>query len=233
MARAPAKRPILPRRIFNRLSEQSKTVLESRSQPTGPASIATDTTRSVSVFLEQTIRNYECEIAYIKAARDGLVEAQDLKRITADEFRTEIVPFLQQAQETQQRLSLVKHQKELIEEDLEDAISIKRQKQSGGPSLELLENAYTQSILPRVMAASARQRKSRFDQSGFRKAVQTFYDVPLNKGYCHVLGCWLPKEYMKAAHLVPKSLTCGEISYLYSSQSDPTTREDPRNGKSI
>jgi hypothetical protein len=51
------------------------------------------------------------------------------------------------------------------------------------------------------------------------KAFSIFYsatrDVDGTKfEYCHLCG-WLPKNMIKAAHLVPKSLVGGELSYLF------------------
>jgi hypothetical protein len=92
---------------------------------------------------------------------------------------------------------------------------LKKSKQDKDVDVALLERAYTNTIVPRVMAALAKQRKGSFRQSNFKKAVLNFYNASDNdSAYCHLTGWWQSSD-VKAAHLVPKSLTSEEVSCLF------------------
>jgi hypothetical protein len=84
-------------------------------------------------------------------------------------------------------------------------LGLKKQKQDKDVDVALLERAYTNTIVPRVMAASGKQRKGSFKQSNFRKAVLNFYNAADNdSAYCHLTGWWQSKD-VRAAHLVPQN----------------------------
>ena len=83
------------------------------------------------------------------------------------------------------------------------------------------------------MAASSKQKKSSFDQEQFRKKVLDYYGALDVQGedsaaYCHLTGWW-DKGSVKASHLVPKSLSGEEISFLFDI--GELVLSDPRNGK--
>jgi hypothetical protein len=79
---------------------------------------------------------------------------------------------------------------------MEDEIAkIKRQRLLE-PDLHFLERAYTSTIvprLPRVMSATAKQKKRNFDQSKFKSNVLEFYsahkiDGGMKFAYCPLTG---------------------------------------------
>ncbi|OQE24057.1 hypothetical protein PENFLA_c010G08294 [Penicillium flavigenum] len=129
-------------------------------------------------------------------------------------------------------IQVLKTQRSLIVEDIDEKVSAKRQRIEGPADQSLLEHAYRDAIISRVLGASAKQKGSNFDQSKFTKDVYRYYGV--NEycrpgfGWCHVLGTILPKKNIKAAHLVLKSLTFREVSHLFG-VSDGVLG-DPRNG---
>lgn len=71
---------------------------------------------------------------------------------------------------------------------------------------------------------------SRHDQGRFREAVLGSYEAinTLDYCYCCVSAKWFPKSLVKAAHLVPKTMTPEEILYLFGASED--TAKDPKNG---
>lgn len=93
-----------------------------------------------------------------------------------------------------------------------------------GPPFDdgLLERAYRDTIITRVMKAEAKQEGKRFDQSAFKKEVNSYYSVvsPYDGGLilCHVLGMFIGKRCVKAAHLVPKSLDPEELAHLFGDE---------------
>jgi hypothetical protein len=167
--------------------------------------------------------------------KDGLWEAKLSHKISEDEYMTELNAILNDFHSAQKDLQLLKRQRSILEDDLEDEIRTdKRQRNIDTvPDHSFLERAYTNIIVPRVMGAISKQRKTKFDQSAFRKDVLQYYSAIKISGknataaYCHLTG-WADGFSIKAAHLVPKSLTGEEISYLFGI--GDLIRSDPRNG---
>ena len=90
------------------------------------------------------------------------------------------------------------------------------------PSYARLEDAYGEILMNRVMAATAKPGKKRYNQSAFKKRVIAFCgaerdsenDGDIGSIWCHLTG-WQTLEDVKAAHIVPKSLESSELSYLF------------------
>ncbi|KAJ5384009.1 hypothetical protein N7517_001920 [Penicillium concentricum] len=177
------------------------------------------TCRSVSDFLESKIRDYKVDLDYIQCAHEGLLEARDADMLTGPEYVAALRPFMKSARSASQELKALSCQRKILEEDLEEQASVKRQRQ-GEPDIEILERAYIDSILPKVMAATAKPPKnkmivgSQFNACNFKRDVNEYYGIPKKKGFCHLTGNWDPAD-IKAAHLVPKSLSGDEIAHLF------------------
>lgn len=98
-----------------------------------------------------------------------------------------------------------------------------------------LERAYASTMVARVVTVLSNQEKARsFNQSRFRKEVVEYYNANDPEGgdfvWCHVLGTYLPRAEIKAAHLVPESLSNDEVSFLFGAEEGVLS--DCRNGKS-
>lgn len=192
---------------------------------------------TVSEFLEEKIRSYQLEIDYLRTYKDGLYEAKEADTIKDTEYKPELNSVLDDLKQANEDLRLVKRQRSLLEDDLQDELRKRQKDDTTGPDKDFLERAYTNVIVPRVMGALSKQKKSKFNQSAFRKDVLEFYSavgVQEHDGkkeefaaYCHLTG-WTDPESVKAAHLVPKSLTEEEIGYLFGTKE--LIRSDPRNG---
>lgn len=82
------------------------------------------------------------------------------------------------------------------------------------------------------MGAAAEIQKYAFDQKIFKKEVNRYYGLPTEcvreTSFCQVLGFFLPAPSVKAAHLVPKSLSQAEVSHIFGAQNGVLS--DPRNG---
>jgi hypothetical protein len=95
-----------------------------------------DASPSVSYFkFLERIKEYKCDLAYIQAARDGLVEAQDGNNLTLAEFQAELAPFLLSTRNTREKLNILEGQRELLKEGLDEMSLAKRQRQSAGRRL--------------------------------------------------------------------------------------------------
>jgi hypothetical protein len=186
---------------------------------------------TTSDFLDAKIAALEDEMEYISCIKEGLDEISSPGLLNRDAYQTEIGPLLRRFRATSQTLDVVKRQRTLIEEDLE--VEVKRRRIAGPLDDGLVERAYVDTIIPRVMGAAAKIRKSPFDQKKFKKDVNQYYGLMTESGketsFCHVLGFFLPASTVKAAHVVPKSLSQAEVSHIFGVQDGVLS--DPRNGK--
>ncbi|KAJ5951595.1 uncharacterized protein N7479_010008 [Penicillium vulpinum] len=205
--------PQVPRRAFAVMPKDRQQALLNKQKKEVP------TSRSVSDFLESKIKEYRCDLDYIQCAHEGLVEALDTNLISATEFADALQPFMASARTVSHELKTLNLQRKIMEEDLEEQASNKRRRQ-GEPDVELLERAYVDSIMPKVMSATAQQQKDKelrehhFNASNFKRDVALYYGIPKGMAYCHLSGEWNAHD-VKAAHLVPRSLTGDEISHLF------------------
>ncbi|KAI9369358.1 hypothetical protein BJX61DRAFT_536488 [Aspergillus egyptiacus] len=188
---------------------------------------------NVSDFLDAKVAAMEADLDWIRCFRDGLDEVKARQLIDDGEFAAEIQPLLDSFRDTSQNLTILKRQQRLIEDDLEEELQVKKKRTAEQPDDGLLERAYASTMVARVMAASAKQKKAKaFDQTQFRKDVVQYYNARDPDGetstWCHVLGMFLPSAEVKAAHLVPKSLSGDEISFLFGA--GEAVLSDCRNG---
>jgi hypothetical protein len=153
------------------------------------------------------------------------------------EFITALKPLMTSARSTSDHLKFLSNQRKAIQDDLEELPPVKRQRQ-GELDVEFLERAYTATICPKVMSASAKVPKERdehgrsFNASNFKRDVCLYYDIPKDEfeGHCHVIG-FTDAKLIKAAHLVPKSLRGDEIAHLFGVGA--IVSSDPRNGEFV
>jgi hypothetical protein len=206
------------------------------SQATQSSNVSVAST-TVSEFLEEKVKAYQLELDYIKAYKDGLHEARSAEKLSNDEFDKELGMVFEDFRSVQADLKVLKRQRGVIQEDLEEEIdSSKRYRAEGNePDISFLERAYTDTIVPRVMGASAKQKKSNFHHSGFREDALKYYNAVDKEGgnkiaYCHLTGWW-NADMVKVAHLVPKSLSGEEVSYLFGV--GEIVLSDPRNSKDL
>lgn len=122
---------------------------------------------NTSDFLDAKIAALEDEKEYISCIKQGLDETSSSGLLTSDAFQTEIGPVLRRFRATSQTLDVLKRQRTLIEEDLE--VEVKRRRITGPSDDGLVERAYVDTIIPRVMGAAAKIREHAFDQKKFKK----------------------------------------------------------------
>lgn len=175
---------------------------------------------SASEFLEGKIQSQNLQLEYLRTYKSGLQAAHAAGSLETSEFTDQIGPVMDEFTGICGELKVLKRQRKILEEDLEEETSIaKRQRLAHDePDITFLERAYTDSIVPRVMGASAKQKKSDYDQSAFRKDVINFYGAgDGDYAFCHLTGWW-DRKVVKAAYLVPKSLSEKEVSYLFGTK---------------
>lgn len=84
-----------------------------------------------------------------------------------------------------------------------------------------------------MKSATAKQRAKPFDQARFKVQVNRYYGLTehcqKDMSWCQVLGLKIAKSNVKAAHLVPKSLSAEKVAHLFGV--GEVVLSDPRNGK--
>jgi hypothetical protein len=217
-----SKQLIIPERLSSLLPEDRiKKIKEKQQRCTSHSSIISMesiASTTVSDFLEEKIVSHQLDIEYLKSYKDGLHDAYLTKKISKDDFNKELSDIVKQFEPFSNEIRVLKRQRKIIREDLEDEIrDSKKQNANLEPPIRFLERAYTSTIVPKVMAASAKQKRSTFNQSEFRREVVKYYGATKTDRsgtYCHLTGWWDNKD-VKAAHLVPKSLSREETTYLF------------------
>lgn len=186
---------------------------------------------SVSDFLAEKLNQLQEDQDFHRTYRKGLQDAKD--EMDQDEYQGELDFVIEALASTNHDLNALQKSKRIIEKDIDEAITTYKRDRKEEPDVDFYERAYANSIVPRVMTASGNQKRvfSKHQQAKFRKDVLDRYGAAEDGGaWCHLTGWW-PSARVKAAHLVSKSLTGPEISYLFGEDDAPL--EDPRNGISL
>lgn len=188
-----------------------------------------------SDFLDTKIAEMETKLEYIRCVRDKFIEAKEADVISQDTFQRELAPHLASFRSSSHVIRALQRQRQLIIEDLDEEVASRRQMIDGPTDQRLLECAYKDAIIARVLGANARQKSTKFDHTAFKKAVNAYYGINEHClpgfSYCHVLGTILPTESVKTAYIVPQYMTREEVSHLFGVEDAVLT--DPRNGKNI
>lgn len=232
----PTMNPITAR-ISSLLSPESRAELEKQKKRSASNIYqlsALSTSSNVQSFFDKKVTCLEDELATTRCLMNGLTESRVRDLITEDEFQQELRRHLDFFCETRSTTQTLKRQNDFLKEDFEEAVACKRPRE-GEVDPEFLERAFCDTILPRVMAANAKQdgrdknAKSR-KQHQFRQDVDRYYGVPPDSlSHCQILDKRLDRKLIKAAHIVPKSLTDEEVAHLFNQKE--INSMDPRNGK--
>lgn len=182
-----------------------------------------------SDFLDAKISTLEDERSYIACVKDGLFDIKTAGLMSSEDYQGQIQPVLHKMRTASHTLTVLKRQRRFIEEDLDEEVKYMRmdEPEDGG----LVERAYANTIMARVMSAAAKIRRQPFDQRAFKKAVIKYYSLPAKReppeSCCHILGFSVVASSVKAAHIVPKSLNDAELSHLFGAETN--ARSDPQN----
>ncbi|CAG8410231.1 unnamed protein product [Penicillium salamii] len=141
-----------------------------------------------------TLKLLETEASYIAAIKAGLDDAHPTRRFSDMEYRKEIAPYAARVRSAQLTLRVLKRQRHVLEEDLSETVAVEKHS-SGDTEYRdgrlLLERAYSDMVLTRVMKGERDRRSGRFEQSTFKKEVERYYSTVhecREKVWCHVLG---------------------------------------------
>lgn len=231
----------LRRKYTSLMLSATQTTLTEKSRDVSAASDMSNLSvdSSVSDFLERKIRLHRASVEYFREYKNGLLQLRSSNQLGEKDFCAEMGDAEKEILPAAEELKVLRRQRRTLasdmEESCEDSITEpKRPNLALEPSFEFLERAYTSTMVSRVMASS-KQKRSRFNQAQFRKDVIKYLNAdpdPENSGriWCHLDG-WLISKYVKAAHLVPKSLRGEEVAFLFGG--DDLELANPRNGKPL
>ncbi|CAG8378561.1 unnamed protein product [Penicillium salamii] len=131
---------------------------------------------TASDFLDAKIAALSDEQEYMLCVQEGLGEALHSNKIAPEMYEKEIGTVLKSFRRSSQTFQVMKRQRTLLSEDLEDAVEEKRTQEPVENSI--VEKAYADTIIPRVMSAAAKIGKTnKFEHKTFRKLIHRFYDV--------------------------------------------------------
>ncbi|KAF7714342.1 Uncharacterized protein PECH_003048 [Penicillium ucsense] len=186
---------------------------------------------NASDFLEAKIEQLTEFEKYYELIKRGILEGHEQQLLSNEELQSHMAPVVTKLAVTNSTLKVLKRQKRQLADDLEEDTASIRQKIDGEPD-GLLERAYVQAIVDRVMSATVKQAAIPFNKKQFKEDVNQLYGIndqrPSNEfNWCHVLGIWRPAATIKAAHIVPKSLRAGDLRHIFGYTNDIAS--DPQN----
>lgn len=187
---------------------------------------------TASDFLEAKIEQLTQYKAYVDLVREGILDAHNQQPLPGNEFAQHIEPVLARLTTANSTLRVLKRQRQALTDDLAEEVATRRQRLAEPSDEGLLERAYTDTILSRVMSAS-KQSALPFNRKQFKKDVNDYYGITDNcpvkqMAWCHVIGDWIPAVKAKPAHIVPKSLHEAEVAHIFGDIDEVLS--NPRNG---
>ncbi|KAL8970836.1 MAG: hypothetical protein Q9183_001335 [Haloplaca sp. 2 TL-2023] len=183
-------------------------------------------TASIDNFFDAKVNDKKLELEYHKLMVSGLQEAFRDGHLSKDMLDKALKISASEETSSEEEFLWLKRSHKFVKEDLHEF----------APHYSSLEDAYTTMVVNKVMAATAKQKKRKFDQASFKRDVLDYYQAgrhvavddtnAYDEAYCLLTG-WQNSKSVKAAHIVPKSLRGDEVSYCFG-VGDATLR-NPRN----
>ncbi|KAJ9234939.1 hypothetical protein DTO169E5_6406 [Paecilomyces variotii] len=141
-----SRRPSIPERYSSLMSEDRQKTLRSKQRDfnfsqTPAFSRLSAASSTVSEFLEDKIESYQLEIDYLRAYKDGLHEVRAAHTIDDADYKTELHSVLDDMKLAYGDLQLIKRQRNILQDNLEDELWGKRRKDDVGPDQDFLERA--------------------------------------------------------------------------------------------
>lgn len=225
------KPPPIPERISSRIPRAlqiriTETQQRQASHVSHMSSISIASS-TVSDFLEEKIKSCDYDYAASMAQVMALQNVRENNVIDKKQYDTEIGPFLAHQAKLVEELGLLRKHRKILTEDMEEEVeNAGKKSRKDEPAIDFYERAYAETILPRVIGASAKQRKQSFKPSIFKQNVLEAYNAfssecGLKTAWCHLSREWIDSDDVKAAHLMPKSLSRREVGYLFGVEEVP------------
>ncbi|CAG8007002.1 unnamed protein product [Penicillium salamii] len=196
-----------------------------------------DVDSAASDFLAAKIEKLDNEMSYIATLKAGLDEAHTTGRLSDAEYRTKIAPYTARMRSAQMTLRVLKQQRHVLEEDLSETVEAEKHTHRNHEHCDgvlLLERAYSDMVLTRVVKPERDRRFGCLEHSIDKGEVERYYSTVSeckHKVWCHVLGMFISKRSIKTAHIVPEKLDREQLAHLFGDEDwEPS---HPRNGKTL
>ena len=214
-------RPAIPERVSSLLPKARQEKLENLLKRKVSSVSQLTTSKTVSEFIEAKTEQLESEYELGDAQRTFYKDALHDKLLTFEQYEdiSRNFPSQDHLEHVQVEIRLLKKQRKIIQDDLEEI----------QPQKPQLEAAYISLITSRVEAACAKAPPTgtKIDRKEFRKDVLKHYagerrneTTGQMEHYCALTGWYGANgakgtSPVKAAHIVPRSLTGEDLEYLF------------------
>ena len=187
----------------------------------------TEIPKDTNEFFVWRLATIKCLLEEAEAAVEGFREALSIgKEKDITELESEIQEKQREIEVLQKEQSILLQEGKLIKEDCQD-------------SPEQVEDAYMNALYTKFLKDSEEGRrylkknKTTWSRDTFKTRVAEFLDSRGHQEhegelFCNILGEWIPKKYVKCAHIVNYSFEGREIDYLFGSENNALKSE--RNG---
>lgn len=186
--------PQIPDRISSLLPDSYKTDLVVHKKRKASTASTISASSGISEFLATKVKLLSDDLENVDY-RNGLRQTSGI--ISTTEIAEAEKRISESSELSQKEFLVIKRQRKTIADDMANEIS--RHK---------VENAYAQTIIGKVMAATGNLNKSTFNQTKLRQDVEHYYGALKasedgeQQAYCALTG-WRLSDRLRAAHLVP------------------------------
>lgn len=219
---------LIPQRISSKLQNfpaYANAVENSRKRKASTQSqlVQLTTSSSVADFLSLKLKDAQDDANDFSKLYDIAQEAFQEKIIDQIEYNQMTFELEKKREEKDDEVLLVKKQRKIVTEDLEEQLA------GEGIKLSKLEEEYAALMTKCMTQASDDWKKIPINHSRFQQNVWQHLEAERYLGtdgngkkiverWCHVLGMWLESGEIKTAHLVPASMNGPEVSYTFGVQ---------------
>lgn len=188
---------------------------------------------TTSPFLKWRLAVVESTLQIRNKQREALNEASPSFYKTAKSKEEWVALVRQDEKALLKEKTFILSQRKILEEDLNDIVTSKVQ----------LEEAYNTELRISLQTTSSTKNRlltfkvPRLERTPFQNIVNEYLGTKLSSGtgstrsWCNVLACWLPKEDVKCAHIIPFSWSRTDMAYMFGGDESPLTSK--RNGLSL
>lgn len=136
------QKPRVPTRYSALMPHTTQEGLRRSQARSNSAASGISSRSTVSEFLEAKIEEIDGELEYVTHYYSGLKDTLATQTLTKGKFEEELETLEENTRNLQKELTVIKRQRKTLEEDLAEK-----------PNTKQIEDAYTASMMERVMAA--------------------------------------------------------------------------------
>lgn len=188
---------------------------------------------TTSPFLKWRLAVVESKLRVRNKQREALNEASPSFYTTTKPKEEWFALLKQDEKALLKEKTFILSKRQILEEDLNDLVTSKVR----------LEEAYITELRMSLQAASSTKYRKlaykvpRLERTVFQNLVNEYLgtkissDTGSTRRWCSVLACWLPRDEVKCAHIIPFSWNTKDMAYMFGGDEPPLTSK--RNGLSL